>query len=48
MEENEYLCQIERSWEIELPQEVIETLGLGSDNSVQFYEDNERVYLEKA
>ena len=45
----EYVCKMEKGFELELPKDVLTVLNVGSDDSINFIqEDNGRVYIEKA
>ena len=49
MEENkEYSCKIEAGYELELPQAVLDFLNIGSGDSVQFFEEDGKVFIDRA
>jgi len=39
---------VESGFEIDIPEIVLDKLGVGEGDSIKFVEDNERIILEKA
>lgn len=35
------------NYEVDLPNAVLNTLGLGEDDTIKFIEENNRIYIEK-